>query len=166
MAILVSRFIGTAGSNVKLHSNNWHVIVLVAFMVAQKIIHDIPLANSEFVEIIRVVSPTCDPNNSWSAWMDLRFVNHVERAFLGAIHFDVFIKRKVYIEFMLELNAFQASFQGNSSKRKPLCAVQARAIGLSSLGNSANFSSRQKQKETSVDAAGRLVAQGGLAVLN
>jgi hypothetical protein len=160
MIVLVSRFVGAG--RFKLHNNNWHVIVLVAFMVAQKLWDDIPLGNVEFVEILRIVAPTCEPNKSW-ARADGRFINHIERTFLGAIHFDVFVKRKVYIEFLLELDAFQRAFQGDTSRTQPLGAIQARLIGLSSVRNSPQLVT--KQKKTSSDAEG-VVTRGGIAVLS
>jgi hypothetical protein len=164
MAVLVSRYVGTAAhSNVKLHSHNWHFIVLVAFMIAQKLLDDVPLGNAEFVKILRIISPTCEPepNKTW-AGVDLSFINDMERSFLGIIHFDVFIKRKVYIEFMLELNAFQGAFQGHTSMQKPLSAIQARAIGLSLAGNSQQLATQQKGASMGVED----LVMRGLAVLS
>jgi hypothetical protein len=160
MIVLVSRFVGAA--RFQLHNHNWHLIVLVAFMVAQKLWDDVPLGNGEFAEILRIVAST-QGNSSCPERVDIRFINHIERTFLGTIHFDVFVKRKVYIEFLLELDAFQRAFQGDTSRQHPLRAIQARIIGLSSVRNSPVVV--KEETKTSSDTEG-VVKRGGIAVLS
>jgi hypothetical protein len=78
--------------------------------------------------------------------------------FLRTIRFDVFVKNKVYFEFLLELEAFQRSFQGDNSSKDPLRTIQAHLIGLDSTKNSLVFAAHQKK--SSVDDEGIVKCKG------
>jgi hypothetical protein len=161
MIVLVSRFVGTG--QFQLHAHNWHYIVLVAFMLAQKFVDDIPLGNAEFVILADKALSACLPSKSPPGNFGVRFINYLEGVFLRTIHFDVFVKNKVYFEFLLELEeAFQRSFQSDNSSKDPLRTIQAHLVGLDSIKNSHVFAANQKK--SSVDDQG-IVECKGLAVL-
>ena len=50
--------------------------------------------------------------------------------FISSISFDTHIKRKVYIEFMMELEAFRGAFQEKQRPRQPMKMSQARRLEL------------------------------------
>ena len=129
MIILVSRFVGAKSH--ALTSDNWYYVVLVGFMIAQKLWDDVPLGNKEFVQILKFNGETCCPerDDKWGS-VDVRFLNRVEELFLSSISFDTHIKRKVYIEFMMELEAFRGAFQEKQRPRQPMNMSQATRLEL------------------------------------
>jgi hypothetical protein len=128
-------------------------------MLAQKFVDDVPLGNAEFVILAdRALSACKSLSSSAISTPKLRFINYLEGTFLRTIHFDVFVKNKVYFEFLLELEAFQRSFQGDNSSKDPLRTIQAHLIGLDSTKNSLVFAAHQKK--SSVDDEGIVKCKG------
>jgi hypothetical protein len=132
MIVLISRFVSAA--KLQFDYNNWHLVLLIAFMIAQKVWDDLPLGNREFVELLQIITEL-QPNSGFNE-VDLQCINRMEREFLKTIHYDVFVKRRVAAEFLFELDAFQRAYQvdcqGDIANPHGLLGVpQARLLGLS-----------------------------------
>jgi len=85
-------------SDIQMHAGNWDILLLSALMISQKIWDDIALSNVDVPEIWRRVYPGRERIN-------LTVVNKLERAFLQALHFDVFVSNATYSAVYFEVHA-------------------------------------------------------------
>merc|ERR1719335_138406 len=85
-------------SEIRVHAGNWDILLLSSLMIAQKIWDDVALSNVDVPEIWRRVYPGRERIN-------LTVVNKLERAFLDALHYDVFVSNATYSAVYFEVHS-------------------------------------------------------------
>ena len=92
--VLILRWISTGN---RLHESNWRHLLLIALMVAQKVMDDIPLRNGQFCVIWESVTND-------SSQLTLAEVNNLEAVFLKDIEYQVFVLSGKLISVYHELS--------------------------------------------------------------
>jgi hypothetical protein len=95
--IYINRLIGAC--NVRLASNNWQLISIIALLLAQKMWDDNPLNNAGFHLLYPFIS--------------VRDINSLERVFLGLIEYQLVVTTYTYTQYSFELRtiAFEKNGQ-------------------------------------------------------
>ena len=105
-------------SDIRMHAGNWDILVLSSLMISQKIWDDIALSNVDVPEIWRRVYPGRERIN-------LTVVNKLERAFLEALHFDVFVSNATYSAVYFEVHAITTVDHTPDDAPQPLSPLRA-----------------------------------------
>ena len=92
--VLVMRFLGSA----RLGGGSWQLAWLVAICLAQKNIDDIPLCNSEFGTVLRLVAP-----ERAETVVDTARFNDLELVMLQALRWHTHVSAAVFGEVLAEL---------------------------------------------------------------
>merc|ERR1719421_1443738 len=104
--VLLTRL--ATSTDVTLNDRNWDKLLLCAFLLAQKLWDDTPLANVDFPLLWQQI-------NNIEADFDLRAVNRMEKLFLTKLHFDIHVDRKTYTQFYFELYSLTGSGSGGGA---------------------------------------------------
>ena len=129
MMVLISRLDGVG--MYRLTTLNWDIIVVLALLVAQKSWDDVPLNNIEFIKLLGVVKRVTGTMRYDD--VDIRELNRLEKCFLAALHYDVYVRRRAYAEFYYELcSIHRIAGEGlGDMPLEPLTVEQARRLGIS-----------------------------------
>jgi len=106
--VLVTRLIGS--TEITFNEANWDKVLLCAFLLAQKLWDDTPLANVDFPLLCQQIHGAANPE------FDVTAVNQMEKLFLSELHFDIHVDRTCYTQFYFELYALT----GDSEERTAL----------------------------------------------
>ena len=111
-------------SEVTIHGGNWDILVLSSLMISQKIWDDVALSNVDVPEIWRRVYPGRERIN-------LKVVNKLERAFLEALHYDVYVSNATYTTVYFEVHSLiNTTIEG---PREALSTEAAAKLGANTL---------------------------------
>ena len=106
--VLVTRLIGS--TDITFNEANWDKVLICAFLLAQKLWDDTPLANVDFPLLCQQI------HGMAHAEFDVQAVNQMEKLFLTELHFDIHVDRTCYTQFYFELYALT----GDSEERTAL----------------------------------------------
>eukprot|EP00937_MAST-01D_sp_MAST-1D-sp2_P002151 g2151.t1 len=141
--VLLTRLTGS--TDVTINDRNWEKLLLSAFLLAQKLWDDTPLANVDFPLLWSQI-------NGVEADFDLRAVNRMEKLFLSKLHFDIHVDRSTYTQFYFELYALTGG--DGRSGLKPISERAAVAL-------EANSASAQRQLDQARGTWGGADGGGG-----
>ena len=109
--VLLMRLINS--SEVTIHGGNWDILLLSSLMIAQKIWDDVALSNVDVPEIWRRVYPGRERIN-------LKVVNKLERAFLEALYYDVYVSNSTYTTVYFEVHSLiNTTIEGSREALSP-----------------------------------------------
>jgi hypothetical protein len=105
---------------VDLTKDNWDLLVLCAFMVAQKFWDDTPLRSSEFLQLLDV---------GRSQHLSTTVLNSLEITFLKSLRFNLAVSRDTYTRTYFELQGILPR-ETQSKPTQPITAAEGAQLGL------------------------------------
>jgi hypothetical protein len=100
-------------SPVRLTFRNWNRLTLIAFLIAQKMWDDGPLANTSFISLWHMAYPASAPSS-----FNVSKLNQLERIFLQHLQWETHVPRSIYCKFYFEMRAL--SMEVGSAEDFPL----------------------------------------------
>jgi len=107
-------------SSVDLTKDNWDLLVLCAFMVAQKFWDDTPLRSSDFLQLLDV---------GRSQHLSAAVLNSLEISFLKSLRFNLAVSRDTYTRTYFELQGILPR-ETQSKLTQPITAAEGAQLGL------------------------------------
>jgi hypothetical protein len=132
-------------SSVSITKDNWDLLVLTAYLVAQKFWDDTPLRSCEFLYLL---------NDGRSEYMGRTILNNLEITFLQSVRFNLLVTRDTYTQTYFEL--MQVIPQENHKKKPfwPITATEGVQLGLAIPGPNSNALVEAEKKVAMGEALG------------